>query len=134
MCWQPSTLMAIASVTLLYLFMLLKVNDKITLASELLWHFAMREATAAVGYDATLRQCRLRGKIDTNGVVSAYLEERFTPGEHHPAGQMLDAGDVSLKPFLSLAFACIATQVSTLSCLLSWTTHTPTTSLAGVSR
>jgi mitochondrial import receptor subunit TOM40 len=64
------------------------VNEKITLASELLWHFAMREATAAVGYDATLRQCRLRGKIDTNGVVSAYLEERFTPGGQERTGKL----------------------------------------------
>ena len=27
-----------------------------------------------------LRQCRLRGKVDTNGVVSTYVEERFAPG------------------------------------------------------
>ena len=25
-------------------------------------------------------QCRLRGKLDTNGVISALLEERLTPG------------------------------------------------------
>ncbi|KAJ9527261.1 hypothetical protein QJQ45_025530 [Haematococcus lacustris] len=57
-----------------------KVNDKVTLATDFLWQFATREATATLGYDATLRQCRLRGKIDTNGVVTAFLEERFSPG------------------------------------------------------
>jgi len=25
-------------------------------------------------------QCRLRGKLDTNGVITALLEERLTPG------------------------------------------------------
>lgn len=38
------------------------------LASDLLWHINGREATAAVGYDVTLRQARLQGKIDSTGV------------------------------------------------------------------
>jgi mitochondrial import receptor subunit TOM40 len=57
-----------------------KVTEKITLASDFLWHWQSREATATVGFDCMLRQCRLRGKIDTNGVVSTYVEERFAPG------------------------------------------------------
>lgn len=57
-----------------------KVNEKVTLASDLLWHWATREATATLGYDCILRQCRLRGKVDTNGLISTYLEERFSPG------------------------------------------------------
>ena len=57
-----------------------KVSEKITLASDFLWHWQSREATATVGFDCMLRQCRLRGKIDTNGVVSTYVEERFAPG------------------------------------------------------
>jgi hypothetical protein len=39
------------------------------LASDLLWHINGREATAAVGYDVTLRQARLQGKIDSTGVL-----------------------------------------------------------------
>eukprot|EP00877_Chromochloris_zofingiensis_P008556 jgi/Chrzof1/3954/Cz13g14220.t1 len=57
-----------------------RVTDKITLASDLLWHWASREATATIGYDCILRQARLQGKIDTNGVVSCYIQERFAPG------------------------------------------------------
>lgn len=57
-----------------------KVTEKITLVSDFLWHWTQREATAAVGYDCMLRQCRLRGKMDTNGTVSCYIEERFAPG------------------------------------------------------
>ncbi|GIL67854.1 hypothetical protein Vafri_21138 [Volvox africanus] len=57
-----------------------KVSEKVTLAADFLWHTASRDVTATVGYDVSLRQCRLRGKVDTNGVVTALLEERFSPG------------------------------------------------------
>lgn len=57
-----------------------KVTDKVALAADFLWHISSRDVTATVGYDCNLRQCRLRGKIDTNGVVTALLEERFSPG------------------------------------------------------
>jgi mitochondrial import receptor subunit TOM40 len=57
-----------------------QVTDKVTLAADFLWHLTQRDVTATVGYDVTLRQCRLRGKFDTKGVVSALLEERFAPG------------------------------------------------------
>lgn len=40
---------------------------QVMLASDLLWHIYGREATAAVGYDVTLRQARLQGKIDSTG-------------------------------------------------------------------
>jgi hypothetical protein len=40
---------------------------QVMLASDLLWHINGREATAAVGYDVTLRQARLQGKIDSTG-------------------------------------------------------------------
>ena len=53
---------------------------QVTLASDLLWNTKSREVSATVGYDCMLRQCRLRGRVDTNGVVSQYLEERFVPG------------------------------------------------------
>ena len=57
-----------------------RVTDKVTLASEFMWSLASREATATVGYDCALRQARLRGKVDTAGVVSCLVEERFAPG------------------------------------------------------
>ena len=53
---------------------------QVTLATEFLWNWNNREANAAVGYDYILRQCRLRGRIDTDGKVGAYLEERVNVG------------------------------------------------------
>ena len=57
-----------------------RVTDKVTLASDFLWHWGSREATATVGYDVVLRQARLQGRVDTNGTVGAYIQERFAPG------------------------------------------------------
>lgn len=37
-------------------------TPQITLASDFLWHWNSREATATVGYDCVMRQCRLRGE------------------------------------------------------------------------
>jgi mitochondrial import receptor subunit TOM40 len=42
---------------------------QVSLASEFLWNWNSREANAAFGYDYILRQCRLRGRIDTDGKV-----------------------------------------------------------------
>jgi len=39
---------------------------QVTLATEFLWNWNSREANAVVGYDYILRQCRLRGRIDTD--------------------------------------------------------------------
>ena len=72
--------MQVATTGILSLQYAHKVNEKITLASDFVWHWASREATAAVGYDCILRQCRIRGKFDSNGIISTYLEERFSPG------------------------------------------------------
>ena len=41
-----------------------------SLAADFLWNWNTREANAAFGYDYILRQCRLRGRIDTDGKVS----------------------------------------------------------------
>ncbi|KAL6185538.1 hypothetical protein ACLB2K_041670 [Fragaria x ananassa] len=57
-----------------------KVNDKVSLASDFMYNYLSREATASLGYDYILRQCRLRGKIDSNGVAAAFLEERLNMG------------------------------------------------------
>lgn len=39
-----------------------------------------QEAICQAGYDATFRSARLRGSIDTAGVVRAQLEEKIVPG------------------------------------------------------
>lgn len=67
-----------------------RVTDKVMLASDLLWHINGREATAAVGYDVTLRQARLQGKIDSTGTVSCFIMERFAPGVNFMLSAELD--------------------------------------------
>ena len=42
---------------------------QVSLAADFLWNWNTREANAAFGYDYILRQCRLRGRIDTDGKV-----------------------------------------------------------------
>ena len=57
-----------------------KINEKATVAADLLINSSMREAVASVGYDYTFRTSRLRGCIDSNGKVAAFLEEMLGPG------------------------------------------------------
>ncbi|GAQ87361.1 TOM40 mitochondrial import outer membrane translocon protein [Klebsormidium nitens] len=57
-----------------------KLSDKVNLASDLSYNWKNGEAVSSVGYDYNLRSCRLRGKLDTNGVVGALLEERLNVG------------------------------------------------------
>ncbi|KAK9023811.1 hypothetical protein V6N11_004009 [Hibiscus sabdariffa] len=45
-----------------------------------MYNYLSRDVTANVGYDYILRQCRLRGKIDSNGCTTSYLEERKNLG------------------------------------------------------
>jgi mitochondrial import receptor subunit TOM40 len=52
----------------------------VSLASDFLYNWNTKETTATVGYDYLLRQCRLRGRLDTNGCVAAFLEERLNLG------------------------------------------------------
>ena len=42
---------------------------QVSLASDFIWNWNTRETTASFGYDYMLRQCRLRGRIDTDGKV-----------------------------------------------------------------
>lgn len=74
-----------------------KVTDKVTLATDLLYHWASREATATVGYDVTLRQARLQGKVDSAGVVSCYIMERFAPGINFLLSAELDHAHKNYK-------------------------------------
>ncbi|PIA53218.1 hypothetical protein AQUCO_00900063v1 [Aquilegia coerulea] len=57
-----------------------KISEKVTLASDFMYNLMSRDVTASVGYDYILRQCRLRGKLDSNGCASAFLEERLNMG------------------------------------------------------
>ncbi|KAH9611450.1 hypothetical protein KSS87_000393 [Heliosperma pusillum] len=57
-----------------------KASEKISLATEFMYNYMSRDVTASVGYDAILRQARVRGKVDSNGCVSTFVEERLSPG------------------------------------------------------
>ncbi|KAF3655348.1 mitochondrial import receptor subunit TOM40-1 [Capsicum chacoense] len=70
----------IASTGIVSLGYVQKVSEKVSLASDFMYDYRSRDVTASVGYDYILRQCRLRGKIDSNGCVAAFLEERLNMG------------------------------------------------------
>ena len=70
----------VATTGLVSLGYLHRVSDKVSLASDFLWNWHAREASASFGYDYLLRQCRLRGRVDTEGRVAAFLEERVNVG------------------------------------------------------
>ncbi|OAY73003.1 mitochondrial import receptor subunit TOM40-1-like [Ananas comosus] len=70
----------IASTGIVALSYVQKVSEKVSLASDFMYNHMTRDVTSSFGYDYILRQCRLRGKLDSNGVVAAYLEERLNMG------------------------------------------------------
>ncbi|CAA3022329.1 mitochondrial import receptor subunit TOM40-1-like [Olea europaea subsp. europaea] len=70
----------VASTGMVALSYVQKVSDKVSLASDFMYNYMSRDVTASFGYDYILRQCRLRGKIDSNGCVAALLEERLNMG------------------------------------------------------
>eukprot|EP00268_Persea_americana_P033337 TRINITY_DN3300_c0_g1_i8.p1 TRINITY_DN3300_c0_g1~~TRINITY_DN3300_c0_g1_i8.p1 ORF type:complete len:392 (+),score=60.68 TRINITY_DN3300_c0_g1_i8:40-1215(+) len=70
----------IASTGIIALSYVQKVSEKVSLASDLMYNHMTRDITSSFGYDYILRQCRLRGKLDSNGCVAAYLEERLNMG------------------------------------------------------
>lgn len=70
----------VASTGMVALSYVQKVSEKVSLASDFMYNYMSRDVTASFGYDYILRQCRLRGKIDSNGVVAAFLEERLNMG------------------------------------------------------
>ncbi|CAF2128214.1 hypothetical protein BRARA_C03767 [Brassica rapa] len=57
-----------------------KISEKVSLATDFAYNYLSRDVVASVGYDYILRQSRVRGKIDSNGVASALLEERLSMG------------------------------------------------------
>ncbi|XVF44598.1 hypothetical protein PTKIN_Ptkin02bG0137200 [Pterospermum kingtungense] len=70
----------VASTGMVALSYVQKVSEKVSLGSDFMYNYMTRDVTASVGYDYILRQCRLRGKIDSNGCSAAYLEERLNMG------------------------------------------------------
>ncbi|KAL7172955.1 hypothetical protein ACSBR2_032427 [Camellia fascicularis] len=70
----------VASTGMVALSYVQKVSDKVSLASDFMYNYMSRDVTASFGYDYILRQCRLRGKIDSNGCTAAFLEERLNMG------------------------------------------------------
>ena len=70
----------IANTCLVSLSYLHKVNEKVSLASDFMYNLNAREANASFGYDYMLRQSRLRGRVDTDGKIAAFLEERVNVG------------------------------------------------------
>ncbi|KAJ4873446.1 Mitochondrial import receptor subunit TOM40-1 [Raphanus sativus] len=57
-----------------------KISEKVSLATDFVYNYISRDVVASVGYDYIFRQARIRGKIDSNGVTSALLEERLSMG------------------------------------------------------
>jgi mitochondrial import receptor subunit TOM40 len=70
----------LANTGLVSLTYLQKISEKVSLVTDFMWNANSREANASFGYDYILRQSRLRGRVDTEGKVGAYLEERVNVG------------------------------------------------------
>lgn len=70
----------VANTGLVSLTYIQKISEKVSLASDFMWNLNSREASASFGYDYVLRQCRLRGRLDTDGKIAAFLEERLNVG------------------------------------------------------
>ncbi|XP_071692053.1 mitochondrial import receptor subunit TOM40-1-like [Rutidosis leptorrhynchoides] len=71
----------IASTGMVALGYVQNVSEKVSLASDFMYNHTSRDVTASFGYDYILRQqSRLRGKIDSNGCTSTFLEESLSPG------------------------------------------------------
>lgn len=70
----------VATTRLLSLSYWHKVSEKVYLSADFMWNWGQGEAQAAIGYDYMLNTGRVRGKVDSSGVMSMFLEERFTQG------------------------------------------------------
>jgi mitochondrial import receptor subunit TOM40 len=70
----------VASTGMVALSYVQKVSEKVSLAADLMYNYMSRDVTSSFGYDYILRQARIRGKIDSNGCTSAFLEERLNMG------------------------------------------------------
>ncbi|RWW61364.1 hypothetical protein BHE74_00031581, partial [Ensete ventricosum] len=54
-----------------------KVSKKVSLASDFMYNHLTQDVTSSFGYDYILPQCRSRGKLDSNGVIAVFQEERL---------------------------------------------------------
>ncbi|CAN8321314.1 unnamed protein product [Cochlearia groenlandica] len=70
---------------------------QVSLATDFIYNFMSRDVTASVGYDCIFRQSRLRGKIDSNGVAAAYLEEQMGDGLRFLVSAEMDHGNKDYK-------------------------------------
>ncbi|KAJ8477776.1 hypothetical protein OPV22_021503 [Ensete ventricosum] len=70
----------VASTGIVALSYVQKVSEKVSLASDFMYNHLTQDVTSSFGYDYILRQCRLRGRIDSNGAFAAFLEERLNMG------------------------------------------------------
>ncbi|XP_020267207.1 mitochondrial import receptor subunit TOM40-1-like [Asparagus officinalis] len=70
----------VASTGIVALSYVQKISEKVSLASDFMYNHMTRDVTSSFGYDYILRQCRLRGKVDSNGCIAAFLEERLNMG------------------------------------------------------
>ena len=92
----------VASTGLVSLTYVQKVGEKCALASDFMYNWHSREATASCGYDYMLRNCRLRGRVDSNGSVAAFLEERLNVGVNFVLSAEIDHAKKDYK------FGCAA--------------------------
>ncbi|WCJ38986.1 translocase of the outer mitochondrial membrane 40 [Euphorbia peplus] len=80
----------VASTGMVLLSYVQKISEKVSLATDMMYNYLSRDVTASVGYDYILRQARLRGKIDSNGTATAFLEERLNMGLNFVLSAELD--------------------------------------------
>lgn len=57
-----------------------RLSDKLSVASDFVYNWNSREANTSMAFDYLIRQCRLRGRVNTNYCTTAYLEEKLTSG------------------------------------------------------
>lgn len=57
-----------------------RVGEKTSLIADFLYNSNVGEATTTLGYDYVFTRAHVRGKIDSNGVLGAYVEERLNQG------------------------------------------------------
>lgn len=57
-----------------------RVSDKLSMAADFMYNWQSKESTSLVGYDYNMRQCKLQGRVSSDGVISAFLVERLNLG------------------------------------------------------
>ena len=57
-----------------------KVNEKVSVATELECNVFTKQSLVTVGYEFDLRQANFKGQVDSGGVIAAVLEQKMAPG------------------------------------------------------